>query len=67
MVKVEQHKQRMKEILEKAEQSKGKTKQQLFKHYHRLQKQLNQCNMYLNKQKEVNIKWQDQNSKLTMT
>lgn len=47
MVKIEEHKQKMIDILLQANNSKGKKKQQLMKCYHRLQKELLQCNLYI--------------------
>jgi len=47
MVKIDEHEQRMKEIKERADKATGKTKQQLMKHYHRLNKQLLQCKIYI--------------------
>ena len=60
MVKIQEHKQKMREIKEQAYNSTGKRKKQLMKCYHRLQKQLTQCEYYLKggadgKQQELKV------------
>lgn len=47
MVKIEEHIKKMKDIKSQADNSKGKKKLQLMKCYHRMEKQLLECNMYL--------------------
>jgi hypothetical protein len=49
MVKTEEHILKMENIKKQADNSKGKQKLQLIKCYHRMQKQLLECNMYLAK------------------
>ena len=49
MVKIEEHLLKMENIKRQADNSMGKKKLQLMKCYHRLQKELLECNMYLAK------------------
>lgn len=49
MIKIEEHILKMENIKKQADNSKGNKKLQLMKCYHRLQKQLLECNMYLAK------------------
>ena len=51
MVKIQEHIDKIKEIKKHITNSKGKQKLQYIKRLHKLQKQLSECNMYL--QKEV--------------
>lgn len=47
MVKIQAHINKINEIKEHISNSKGNQKLQYIKFLHRLQKQLNECNMYL--------------------
>lgn len=47
MVKKEEHIQKMEDIKRQADNSYGRKKLELMKCYHRLQKQLLQCNLYI--------------------
>jgi hypothetical protein len=47
MIKVEEHKQKIKEIKTKVNQSQGIQRKQYLKCLHRLQKELLQCKLYL--------------------
>jgi len=47
MVKIQEHIDRMNEIKRQADNAIGKRKLQLMKCYHRMQKQLSECKMYL--------------------
>jgi len=48
MVKIEDHKIKMASIKEQADNSKGKQKLQLLKCYHRMQKELKECQRHMN-------------------
>lgn len=47
MVKIEEHKTRMAVIKQQADKAKGKQRLQLLKCYHRMQKELKQCQIYM--------------------
>ncbi len=47
MVKIDEHIKKMNNIKAQADKSKGKQRLQLLKCYHRMQKELNLCNIYL--------------------
>lgn len=49
MVKVQEHINKIEEIKKHINNSKGKQKLQYLKCLHKLQKQLNECNMYLSR------------------
>lgn len=49
MVKIEEHKAKMKEIQKHIDNSKGIQRKKYIKCYHKLLKQLKECQMYLNK------------------
>lgn len=48
MVKLDEHVAKMNNIKIQADKSKGQQKLQLLKCYHKMQKQLLQCQLYLN-------------------
>lgn len=50
MVNIQEHILKMKNIKRQANNCKGKKKLELLKCYHRLKKQLLECNMYLSKE-----------------
>ena len=54
MVRVQEHEQRMMEIKKQAEASQGRKQKELMKCYHRMQKQLNQCNIYIAEREKAN-------------
>jgi hypothetical protein len=49
MVKIEEHIQKMNDIKNQINNATGKRKNDLLRCYHRMQKQLLECNMYLEK------------------
>lgn len=49
MVKIEEHIQKMNDIKSQINNATGKRKNDLLRCYHRMQKQLSECNMYLEK------------------
>lgn len=49
MVKIQEHIDKINEIKEHINNSKGKQKLQYIKFLHRLQKQLKECNIYLSR------------------
>lgn len=53
MVKIQEHIDKIEEIKKHISNSKGQQKKQFLKCYHRLQKGLMQCYMFLNKDKDV--------------
>lgn len=48
MVKMDEHIKKMEDIKRQADNSKGQKRLQLMKCYHKLNKELLQCQMYLN-------------------
>ena len=54
MVRIQEHEQRMMEIRKQAEASQGRKQKELMKCYHRMQKQLNQCNIYIAEREKAN-------------
>jgi hypothetical protein len=55
MVKIEEHKNKMQEIKKQANRSKGRQRLQLLKCYHRMQKELLQCQMFINEIKRNEV------------
>ena len=49
MVKIQEHINKINEIKKHINNSKGQQRKQYIKCLHRLQKQLNECNMYLSR------------------
>lgn len=47
MIKIEEHKNKMALIKKQANEAKGSRRLQLIKCYHRMQKELKQCQMYM--------------------
>ena len=47
MVRIDEHIKKMEEIKKQADNSEGRKKLQLMKCYHKLQKQLLECQMYM--------------------
>ena len=51
MVKIEEHKRKMQEIKKQADNSRGNKRMQLLKCYHKMQKQLLQCELFIKEAK----------------
>lgn len=47
MIKIQEHKDKMLDIKKQINNSRGEKKKQLIKCFHKLQKELNQCYLYM--------------------
>ena len=55
MVKIQEHKNKMEDIKRQVNKSKGRQRLQLLKCYHRMQKELLQCQIFMNEIKRNEV------------